>query len=238
MATVRGMTTVTAAAEQTGDEASSGEPNDRIITPRRVWPGSRATVGGLLVAVAAIGLFAAFQQAGSAPSTLYLVTTEAVAPGTVLTSDQLGAQRMDLPTQLAARAFTLDDEQLVVGAVTTQAIGSGELLQVSDLRDGAGQSSLARFELSFRVSTDRAVGGSLRPGERIKVLATVGTGPSAVTTIVLDEILILEITRSDEPGLSAKDQVVTVALDTEAMALSLTGAVDKGTLTIVRSNGG
>ena len=77
------------------DPAGTGPELDRdiaapshIIRPRRAWPGSRATVGGLLVALAAIGLFSAFQNANAGPETRYVVTLDRIAPGTILTAEE------------------------------------------------------------------------------------------------------------------------------------------------------
>lgn len=211
--------------------------SSRVIRPRRTWPGSRATVGGLLVAIAAIGLFAAFQNAGAGPDVRYVVARNAVAPGTVLTADHLGTQAMELPDSLAARSFTLAEHVDLVGAVTTQAIAAGELVQLSDLRVGTGQQVVAEHELSFSVESDRAVSGTLRAGERVDIIATIGSGPDAPTEVVGRDVLVLSVHRSDEAGLGGARQVVTVALHDDAAAVAVAAAVDKGTVTLVRANG-
>ncbi len=225
------------------DPAGTGPELDRdiaapshIIRPRRAWPGSRATVGGLLVALAAIGLFSAFQNANAGPETRYVVTLGSIAPGTILTAEHLGTQAMELPESVGLRSFTLDEETDLLGAVTTQAIGAGELVQLSDVRSGNGASSVAQFEVSFRVNADRAVDGSLRAGETIDIIATLGTGQTAPTQLVLPQVLLLHVSRSDEPGLAGQQQVITVALDDREHALAIAAAADKGQLTLVRMN--
>jgi len=230
------MATATAQVDNAGDTDSPASRFANIIRPRRTWPGSRATIGGLLVAVAAIGLFAAFQQANSEPDTLYLVATQTIGPGTVLTAEHLGAQRMELPAGLSDRSFDALEENVVLGSITTETIGKGELLQVSDIRVGTGQSALASFEMSFRIDTDRAVNGGLRPGEKVNIVATVGSGSDAPTEIVLTNIVLLDVTSAGESSLAANRQVITIALDSAADSLSIASAADKGTLTLVRAN--
>ena len=230
------MVTATAPVDDTHNAPKAPGGIARIIRPRRTWPGSRATVGGLLIAMAAIGLFAAFQRADSPPDTLYLVARDPIAPGTVLTAEILGAQRIDLPSGIAARSFTIAEEATILGAVTTQAIGTGELIQLSDVRIGSGQTSLAPFEMSFRIDADRAVNGGLMAGERVNVIATIGSGSDAPTQLVLTDIVLLDVTRQGDSGLAADRQVITVALHDEAHILAIAAAADKGTLTLVRSN--
>jgi len=231
------MATVTDPVGSTGTQFDSDATSpSRIIRPRRAWPGSRATVGGLLVALAAIGLFSAFQSASAGPETRYVVARADIAPGTILTAEHLGTQAMELPDSLGQRAFALGEEIDLLGAVSTQAISAGELVQVSDVRGGNGASAVAGFEVSFRVNADRAVDGSLRAGETIDIIATLGTGQSAPTQLVLPAILVLNVSRSDEPGLAGQQQVITVALDDRDHALAIAAAADKGQLTLVRTN--
>ena len=230
------MATVTDPVGADPDIERDSAGSSRIIRPRRAWPGSRATVGGLLVALAAIGLFSAFQSANADPDTRYVVARSAIAPGTILTAEHLGSQAMDLPDSLSQRTFSLGEQSDLLGAVTTQAIGAGELVQVSDVRDSNGAVELAEFELSFRVNADRAVDGSLRAGETIDIIATLGTGQAAPTQLVLPQILVLKVSRSDEPGLAGQQQVITVALDDRDHALAIAAAADKGQLTLVRTN--
>jgi len=232
------MTTATAPVDDVDDTPGRSTRLTNIIRPRRTWPGSRATIGGLLVAVAAIGLFAAFQQANSGPETSYLVARQPIGPGTVLAPEHLGTQRMELPAGVADRSFSTNEESLVLGSIATQAIGTGELLQISDIRVGSGQVALSKFEMSFRIDTDRAVNGSLRPGERVNLLATVGNGAGAPTEIVLTNIVLLDVTSGGESSLAANRQVITVALDSADDSLAIAAAADKGTLTLVRSNEG
>ena len=68
------------------DDTARGRPDatDRLIAARRRLPGSRATVGGLLVAVAGVVLFVAARPVPRSPSTWYLVASHPIPAGTVL----------------------------------------------------------------------------------------------------------------------------------------------------------
>ena len=125
---------------------------------------SSEALGGLLVAVAALGLYATVRSAGAPPQTSYVVARAAIAPGTTLTADLLGAQRVDLPDSLAAATFSIDQDELVLGAVAVEPIAAGDLVHRSDVAD-ADRAELAPFEMSFRIDADRAVAGSLRAGD-------------------------------------------------------------------------
>lgn len=194
-------------------------------------------MGGLLVALSGLGLFLAFERANTPPTTLYLVAREPIAPGTVLSPDLVGGQRMDLPAGLDAVAFTTADDDLVLGSVALEAIGAGELIQASDIRSlEEGADAMTPYEMSFRIEADRAVDGTLRAGERIDVYATVGTGPGASTELIDTDVLVVSVNRSNDSGLATARQVVTVALDATDQVLALTSAADRGTLTLVRSS--
>ena len=99
--------------------AGSLHPSPRVAT-------GRAALGGLLVARAALGVFAAWSRASSPPTTRYLVVATDLAAGTTLRADDLGWVTVDLPDVLAARA--LDDPDAVIGAVTLAPLADGDLL--------------------------------------------------------------------------------------------------------------
>ncbi|MCP3936091.1 MAG: hypothetical protein GY708_12050 [Actinomycetia bacterium] len=227
---------MTATAPPVGGLDEAADRPTRSIRPRRPWPGTRAAAGGLLVALAGLGLFIAFNQANTPPTTLYLVAREPIAPGTVLTTDLVGGQRMELPDSLASGAFTTTDDNFVLGSVALEAVAAGELIQRSDIRATESSTDLAPFEMSFRVEADRAVNGTLRPGEHIDILATVGSGAGAPTDLIDSDVMVIDVSKSGDSGLAGNRQVITIALDTTEQVLAITSAADKGTLTLVRSS--
>src|SRR5690606_15904534 len=87
------------------DPPPSSPAAARTIRPPRGLPSSRAAVGGLLVAVAAIGTWAAATGGAGAGTARYVVTRRPVAPGVELTADDLALLEVDLPDRLRSSAF-------------------------------------------------------------------------------------------------------------------------------------
>jgi Flp pilus assembly protein CpaB len=201
---------------------------------RSALPTGRAVVGGFLVALAALGIFAAYASATSGPTTSYVVARRDLPIGTRLTADDLTMLPMELPDVVADDA-AFDAEGPLVGATTVGPVRRGELVQAGDVvkkRSGAGE-----LEVSFELEAARALAGTLRPGERVDVLATFGAGGDTYTVTVVRQARVLETDR-DRGGLAAGDtEVITLAVPTSDEAMALTHAVNAGKVTLVRSTG-
>ena len=189
-------------------------------------------VGGLLVAAAAVGTFAAAAQAGDGDGTAYLVAARDLPPGHTLRADDLATVELDLPVDQAQAAFSHADE--LVDAVTLGPVAGGELLQAGALALDGGTAPPSA-ELSFSVTLDRAVGGDLRPGERVDLLATYGVGDEAWTTTVLTDAVVLSAVAPTGMFASGDSTVVTLALPRRADVLAAAHAVDVGAVTVVRT---
>ena len=215
--------------------APNGETPTRRIDRRIPLPGGRAVVGGLLIALAAIGVFAAWTAATEEATRPFVVVAQAVRPGVVLGPSDLEVRGFDLPADVADRAYA--DPEDLVGAVALAPLGEGELVQRSAVRE-AGGSGVGRpaSEMSFAVDADRAVDGGLQVGERVDVLATFGTGEDATTEIVVRGAQVLAATRNDG-GIGSRTLVLTLALDDSDDVLALTHAVRAGEVTVVRTTG-
>lgn len=223
-----------AAAERssgTTSEAPAHQP--RTVRRRRSLPSGRAVVGGFLIALSAVGLFTAYSRAAAGPTTLFVVARDDVPIGTRLTSAHLTRLAMDLPDAVAAGVFRTPEA--LSGATTVGPIRRGELVQAGDVvrkRSGAGE-----VEVSFEIDSARAVGGTLRPGERIDVLATFGGGIDSYTIVVVRQARVLDV-RTDRTALAGQPTaVVRVAVAAADEALALTHAVNAGDVTVVRATG-
>ena len=221
-----------AAPERGAERGADGQQPVRPVRRRRGLPGSRAVVGGLLVAVAAVGLFAAASGSGDGPRHSYVVARHDLAAGTRLQASDLGLAPMDLPPSLHSRSF--DTTQPLLGATLIAPLGAGELVQASAVvaRKGEGVSR----ELSFTLERGR-VGTGIKQGERADLLATYGTGNDASTVLVVRQALLVAI---DRPRTSSGDSgpaTVTVAVDDPADALALAHAIQLGKITLVRATG-
>jgi Flp pilus assembly protein CpaB len=219
--------------QRTAERTAEGpERAGRAVRRRRGLPGSRAVVGGLLVAASAVGLFAAASNSGDDPRRSYVVARRELAAGTRLQPSDLELAPMDLAPASRARAF--DSTQPLVGATLVAPLGPGELVQSSAVVARTGDT--ASRELSFTLERGR-VGIGIKQGERADLLATYGTGTDAYTIVVVRQALLVAIERPRTSTGENGPATVTVAVDDPADALALAHAVQLGKVTLVRATG-
>lgn len=192
-------------------------------------------VGGLLVAAAAVGVTAASTAGGDHPGNEVVVATAAVDPGSVIPAGAVRVERADLPASTADRTFSDPDE--VVGGVALAPLEPGEVVQRSAVRTGGGTAPHART-LAFALERSRALNGELRRGERVDVLATHGTGDTALTTVVAAGATVVAVDAGDAGTVGSTGTVVlTLAPERPEEVLALAHAVDTAGVTVVRSPG-
>lgn len=68
------------------------------------------------MAVAAVGVFAAYTQAKAAPATSYIVATRDISPGERLERQDVALVAIELPPEQRGRAF--EDPDVLIGATT------------------------------------------------------------------------------------------------------------------------
>ena len=214
-----------------GQDGRRGAPAPRSLSRRRALPGSRAVVGGLLVAAAAIGLFSASTRVGEGSRQSYVVASRGLVAGARIEAGDLAVQQLHLSPPVAARAFA--DRGPVVGATVLAPLAAGELVQASAVV--ARRSGSASRELSFTVERGR-VNADLRDGERVDLLATYGAA-DGFTAMVVRQALVVSLGEARSSLGDAAPVVITVALDDTADALALAHAVQAGKVTVVRSTG-
>jgi Flp pilus assembly protein CpaB len=223
----------TVARKPGSDRSANGaERPARTVRRRRGLPGSRAVVGGLLVAAAAVGLFAAASRTGGGPHHSYVVARHDLAAGARLQASDLAVAPMELAPELRARTF--ESVQPLIGATLVAALGPGELVQTSAVVSRRGDA--ASRELTFTLDRGRVSAG-IKDGERADLLATYGTGTDAFTLVVVRQALLVGI---DRPRTSAGDNgpaTVTVSVDDPADAVALAHAIQLGKITLVRATG-
>lgn len=204
----------------------------RTVRRRRGLPGSRAVVGGLLVAASAVGLFAAATNSGDGTLRSYVVARHELAAGTRLQPSDLALAPMELAPPARTRAF--DSAQPLVGATLIAPLGPGELVQASAVVARKGDA--ASRELSFTLERGR-LGAGVKQGERADLLATYGTGTEAYTVVVVRQALLVGIERPRTSTGENGPATVTVAVDDPADALALAHAIQQGKVTLVRATG-
>jgi Flp pilus assembly protein CpaB len=221
-----------AARDTPGNGAGADEGGGRSVRRRRGLPGSRAVVGGVLVAAAGVGLFSAATSAGRQPGHPYVVAGRALTAGTRLEPTDLTLARIELPPALRARAF--DDPKILAGASLLAPVGAGELVQVSAVI--AGGTTAGSRELTFTVERGR-IGATIRDGERIDLLATYGGGDDAYTLVAGRDLPVVTVDRTRVGVGETSPVFVTVAVADQSQELVLTHAAQVGKLTVVRTTG-
>jgi Flp pilus assembly protein CpaB len=202
------------------------------LARRRSLPGSRAVVGGLLVAAAAVGLFSVASKAGSHPGHAYVVAARSLAAGTRLQAQDVATEDMALSPAARARAF--DDPGVLVGATVLTSLEPGELVQASAVVAKAGEAGSR--EMSFTVERGH-LSPAINAGETIDVVATYGTGNDAYTVGVAGGVLVVGLERG-RGGLGETGPVlVTVAVADGNQAIALAHAAQAGKLTVIRTTG-
>lgn len=226
--------TLTHGATRSADRSGTASGATRIIRPRTGLPGSRAVVGGLLVALAAVTTWWAASGAGRGPDGRYLVATHLVGPGERIEGDDVRMATLDLPESLRPGAFS--DPRAVVGSVALGPLEAGELLQAGSIAPAAG--STTTREVSFAVEADWAVAGSLRAGDRIDVFATYeGTG-APTSARVLADATVRRVATTGGDGLGeSRNQTITVTVDGTDAAGDLVTAARAATITVLRVTG-
>lgn len=188
-------------------------------------------VGGFLVALAAVGVFAGYTGATKDARRPYLVARQDLALGHRIARSDLGTLPMDLPALLASKVYRRPSQ--LVGAVVIGPVSKGELVQASSVVSGNDQS--ADQQISFPIDSARAVNGSLRTGEFVDVIVTYGTGADAFTTAVVRGARVAERSLSRGSLTDHGNEVVTLAVPLPADTLAVAHAVSAGSLTLVRA---
>jgi len=221
-----------AARERVGDSVGDGEEGVRSLRRRRSLPGSRAVVGGVLVAAAGVGLFSAASNAGRQSAHPYVVAGKALTAGSSLEPGDLALAEIELPPALRARAF--DDLDVLAGATLLAPVGPGELIQISAVI--ASGSSAGSRELTFTVERGR-IGPTIRDGERIDLLATYGSGNDAYTVVAGHDLAVITIDRSRVGAGETSPVLMTVVVADPAQEVALSHAAQVAKLTVVRTTG-
>lgn len=207
-------------------------PDDgRVIRRRRPLPGTRAVVGGFLVALALVGTFATVSSAGDDRRIALVVARDDLAVGDRITAEDIAVARLDVPAFVRARAFR-SPEQLI-GATVLGPVARGELVQASAV--SRASNAPPGLQVSFPVEAARAVDGTLREGEAVDVLVTYGQGETATTKVVARTA---RVVRTRTPGGVLGDDrtlVVTLVVATAEDAAAVAHAANAGEVTIVRT---
>lgn len=148
------------------DEQDSNDDARRVR--RHQAPSSRALIGGLLVAASVVGLLIAYQAATRPPTEGWVVAARAIEPGRVVTQDDLAFARGVLPDEASADLYP--DWQDLVGTVARRHIDANQLFRTADIEQRNEADSAVR-RVALKVDAADALGGALRPGQTVDVVA-------------------------------------------------------------------
>lgn len=130
-------------------------------------------LGGLLIAAAAVVMFAGALATGRNGSAGYVVAAQPLAAGTIIAPGDTMVETFTLPPGTRAQVFR--DPGVVMGRALSVAVAPGELIQSSMLAPANGQGRLRPVS----IAVDPTSLAGLAAGDPVDVLATsAGSGSS------------------------------------------------------------
>lgn len=214
--------------------AREGNGGGLPLRRQRSLPGGRAVVGGFLIALSAVGIFAAYTGATADTRQPFLVARHDLPIGHRIEQADLGTLRMDLPPALRARAHR--EPSALVGAVVIGPLAKGELIQLSDVVSRDDAASVGP-QVSIPVETARAVDGQLKVGELVDVVATYDAGGGGQTMVVARAARVVDRSKPDSTLGEGGKEVVTLSLTNRSDTLAVAHAANAGEVTLVRVTG-
>lgn len=203
------------------------EPPRRVVARPHGMPGSRAVVGGVLIALAGLGTFLSWQRATGTPEHTYAVATRTLQPGDPLTADDIRFEPIDLPAGVSTGAFRTASD--LEGRVLVAPVGEGELLQRGSLSD-QGQPDPAA-EVSVALERELAVDGRLSTGDVVDVYAT----HDEETRVVAQGLRVISVTEGGGAFDDGSELTVTLALSDAGQQVPVIHAARAGEVTLVRT---
>jgi Flp pilus assembly protein CpaB len=222
--------------------SENGKPQLRLRTPERVAPARPSVrhrlvrpiplLGVLLVVVALTGYWSVYRA--TTGRTPVLVAARELQAGAVLRPSDL--RTAELAGDAGAMASLVPEREIetVLGRELAAPIPQGAPLARASVASEGSQA--AAFTLV--VPALRALGGSLRPGDRVTVLATFDSGTGAQARAIARGLRVLTVGVSPEGLDRASASIpVTVALSNPSLVAALALANTEGKIDILREGG-
>jgi Flp pilus assembly protein CpaB len=204
----------------------------RVPRPQLPQLDLRIVAGVALVAVSVIGGLR-LSGAPAATTRIYVAATDLDAGHVVTRAD------LDVVGVRGPASVTRTLERVGSGPPVGRALRSPLRAGAPVSADALGATAPPGRDLTVPVTPEHALGGEVRAGDRVDVLATFDKGTDAARTLtVAQEATVRQVTRAD--GLFGQHEgavtAVTVTVDPDA-AVALAFAARNGDLDIVRSRG-
>lgn len=164
-------------------------------------------------------------------TTLVAVADEPLAAGSIVDIAQLRLVPVDAGFEGLSELITDEELARFDGWVLSRSVPSGGLLDATALVEPGSNSGLR--SMSLPVPVEHAAGGTLVAGDRVDVIWVVD-GNARYVASDLEVISVAETSTSAISSISGYHIVVQVEADE---ALDLAGALDAGSVEIVRSTG-
>lgn len=206
----------------------------RIAGVPGTLPNARSIVGALLCVSAALIAWYAATGRASEPVRPLVVAARDISAGMLVTADDLRIDDVVITPELRVRTFAAPTD--VVGRVALGPIASGDPILRSGTDENDAQVPKRQFSLSLPVAA--AVGGALRSGDTVDVLATVERDGIEVTVTLARNILVSRVIGDDPNVVSPTgDRLITFSVPAEANIESLVNASATGKVHLVRTTG-
>ena len=207
------------------------------FAPRRTGRGvvSRLSTGHVVMLVAGLlGVVLTLSVLRSADDTrAVLVAADDVVPGTVIAADSVRTARIDADRAVMASLYGPEDLDALEGRVATASIAKGSLVTRDAVQ--SSDAGAAVRSMSFPIPRAHALGGALTSGDRVDILAVGQDGSDAGYVMAGVEVLAVDGGRGGPLG-TPEDVTLTIAVEADG-ALRLAAALERGTVTLVRSTG-
>jgi len=193
----------------------------RSVTRRLPLPNGRALIGGLLVAVAAVGLVATQRRSVAEGGERVLIATRAIAPGATIVEDDLGWVSMTLYDGTAKRVFTESSD--LAGKVAAVPIAADELISTAMIAASSPSASTGR-RVTLDLPAAGALDGALTPGDRVDVVSTGDAEGSS--TVIARGVMVAQVPDTDAvEGIGGNDRLrITLIAPDEQSAVALLDA--------------
>lgn len=205
-------------------------PSGRPVAPTVSLPTGRAIVGGLLVAISALGIFAAHRASTTETQTNWLVIRRAVPAGTRITADDLALAPMKLFESTTTRAVS--DPRKVIGRVALVPLSEGDLVLRSSTAASVTDATTTARRVGLTMDVSDAVGGAITVGDRVDVVAVPRSEGS--TRVIVRGALVSSLGGSTGPSVGSSDELqLNLDVPTEEAARLVIDAHAKGGITLI-----
>ncbi len=200
----------------------------RAIVRRPALPGGRAALGGLLITVAALGVFLAYRRGEGGPTTRVVVAAQEIRLGAVIEADDVQVVLADLPASTGATTFRTTTA--VVGHVALGPIAAGEIVQAGSIT--ADRSTSEVNEIAITLPRAQMAVGQLQAGDRVDIFVTYDDHTASVAR---GATVVLIGNDRDRSLTSDRELSLVVSVPSGDVVAALVHALRTGEVTVVRS---